>query len=166
MSTVIQRLSPNWNKRPCPVDAIVLHATASRHGKSDVEWCCNPRSKVSYHTIIDRDGVIYAMVDTDKRAWHAGGSMFHGRGDCNDYAIGLAFANDNIGEPYTDRQYEIGAVVVAGYMAKHRLITLDRITTHAHVAMPPGRKTDPFGFDVPRFLNLVSQATLATTLPR
>jgi AmpD protein len=142
------------------VDAIVLHATADRDTEQSVEWCCEPAPKnpnpVSYHAIVDRDGTVFSLVDTAKRAWHAGVSSFNGRPNCNDYSIGLSFGNDNEGEPLTDMQYAVGAALCAGYMRRYPAITLDRITTHALVALPPGRKTDPAPpFDLPRFLEAV-----------
>lgn len=160
---LIQHTSPNFNTRPCPVDAVILHATADSDTAGSVSWCCTPKPKnpnpVSYHVIVDRDGTVYALVPTIRRAWHAGVSSFQGRANCNDYTIGLSFANRNDGkEPYTDEQYEVGALLVAGYMKTYPLITLERITTHAVVALPFGRKTDPLGFDLPRFLHLVTEA--------
>jgi N-acetyl-anhydromuramyl-L-alanine amidase AmpD len=140
---LIQAPSPNWNARPSGVriDCIVLHCTADTNTKASVNWCQSPKSKVSYHQIIDRDGTVYSLVDLHKRAWHAGVSSFNGRGDCNDYAIGISFGNNNAGEVYPEVQLAVGAAVVAGCMKGFPEITLDRITTHAAVA--PGRKTDP-----------------------
>ena len=162
MTTVIQRPSPNWNHRPpgTAVDAIVLHATADAETQQSVAWCCDRTSKVRYHAIVDRNGTVYSLVDTDRRAWHAGVSAFMGRENCNDYSIGLSFGNRNDGrEPYTDEQCSVGAAIVAGYMRRHPSIALDRITTHALVARPLGRKTDPIAFNLSRFLILV-QANL------
>jgi N-acetylmuramoyl-L-alanine amidase len=134
--------SPNWSERKAPVDCIVLHATADTNGKASVEWCQNPASQVSYHCIIDRDGTLYNLVPAIRKAWHAGVSSFQGRGFCNDYAIGVSFANRNDGvEPYPETQLNVGAAVCAGYMKRFPAITLDRITTHAVVS--PGRKSDP-----------------------
>lgn len=171
MSAVIQRQSPNWNHRPVgtAIDCVVLHATADTDTRASVDWCCEPKSKnpdpVSYHAIVDRDGTLYALVDTDHRAWHAGVSAFNGRPNCNNYSIGLSFANRNDGrEPYSDAQYDVGAAVVAGYMKKYPAITLERITTHAIVALPLGRKTDPLAFNLSRFLILV-QANLVPSHP-
>jgi AmpD protein len=95
-------------------------------------------------------------VDTDKRAWHAGVSSFEGRGNVNDFSIGLSFGNDNEGEAVTDVQYAVGAALVAGYMRRYPAITIERITTHAIVALPAGRKTDPAQpFDLNRFREAV-----------
>lgn len=139
---VVTYPSPNFNARPGPLDAVVLHATADTDGEASVHWCADPASKVSYHVIVDRDGVVYALVDVLKRAWHAGVSSFQGRPNCNDYAIGVSFANRNDGkEPYPEIQLAVAAALVAGYMRRFPAITIDRITTHAIVA--PTRKTDP-----------------------
>lgn len=156
---LIQRPSPNSGLRPhgAAIDCIVLHATADSDTEASVRWCCTPASKVSYHAIVDRDGTVFSLVSPDRRAWHAGVSSFAGRPDCNDYSIGLSFGNKNDGhEAYTDVQYAVGAALVAAWMKLYPAITLERITTHAAIALPAGRKTDPIKFDLERFRSLVS----------
>lgn len=136
------------------VDTVVLHADASSHSSATVSHIRDPLSKVSYHALVDRDGSVYRFVETLHRAWACGVSEFRGRANVNDFSVSLAFSNKNDGvETYTDTQYQVGAALVAGWMAKHKAITIDRITTHAAIA--PGRKTDPLGFDVLRFQALV-----------
>ena len=159
---LIQHYSPNWNHRPCPIDAVVLHATADDDTAGSLQWCCTPKPKnpnpVSYHALVDRDGTVYALVDVEHRAWHAGVSSFKGRANANDYSIGLSFANRNDGkEPYPAVQLQVGAALVASWMRQYPAITLDRITTHRAIALPDGRKTDPAppAFDLAAFLALV-----------
>lgn len=151
--------SPNHNTRPkgTVVDCIVLHSDASASAKASLDWIKSRDSKVSYHTLIDRDGTAYKLVEPARRAWHAGASEFQGRKDCNTYSLGLSFANRNDGiEPYTAAQYESAALVILGWMAMYPAITLDRLTTHAAVAIPAGRKTDPLGFDIERLRALIA----------
>jgi N-acetyl-anhydromuramyl-L-alanine amidase AmpD len=145
---IVPYASPNFNTRPCPIDAVLLHATADDDTEASVHWCCTPKpanpNPVSYHVIVDRDGTVYTLVDVSKRAWHAGVSSFLGRGNVNDYSIGVSFANKNDGrEPYPEVQLAVGAALVASYLKRFPAITIDRVTTHAVVALPPGRKTDP-----------------------
>jgi AmpD protein len=161
---LITRNSPNHTHRPAgvAVDCIVLHATADSDTMESVEWCCTPKpanpNPVSYHAIIDRNGTVYSLVATELRAWHAGVSSFAGRANCNDYSIGVSFGNRNDGkEPYTDEQYTVGAALCVAWMKKHPAITKERITTHAAIALPAGRKTDPLAFDLPRLLELIDQ---------
>lgn len=157
---ILQRPSPNWNARPCPVDCIVLHATADSDTQESIAWCQTPKAKnpnpVSYHVIVDRDGTAYHLVDSAKRAWHAGVSEFGGRTNVNDFSIGLSFANRNDGkEPYSDAQYQAAAMLIGAWMDRYPAITLDRITTHKAIARPVGRKTDPLGFDVDRLTQMI-----------
>ena len=96
-------------------------------------------------------------MNTLRRAWHCGRSSFLGQEDVNDYSIGVCFGNKNDGrEPYTDQQYETGAELVRVLMERYPSITRDRITTHAAIAVPVGRKTDPGPlFDLDRFLGML-----------
>lgn len=156
---ILQTPSPNHGTRPADVavDCIVLHATADSDTRASVAWCRDKKSGVSYHEIIDRDGTVYALVSIERRAWHAGVSEFQGRADVNDFSIGISFANRNDGrEPYTEVQYQVGAALCASHMLKHPAITTDRITTHRAIALPVGRKTDPLGFDLVYFHQLLA----------
>jgi N-acetyl-anhydromuramyl-L-alanine amidase AmpD len=142
MTKIVTRSSPNHNARPSPITALVLHATADTGEMASVDWCCRAESKVSYHLIVGRAGVIHHLVPVSRRAWHAGVSSFDGVPNVNDYSIGVAFANRNDGkEPYPEAQLAAGAALVASYMKLYTAITLDRVTTHAVIA--PGRKFDP-----------------------
>lgn len=155
------RPSPNYGERPpgTVVDTIVLHADAAVTVAQSLAWMLERRSKVSYHLLIGRLGDIYELVPSDKRAWHAGVSEFLGRPNCNDYSVGVSFGNKNDGqEPYRVDQLRAGARVCAALIRKHPAITLERITTHALVALPPGRKTDPGPmFDLAAFRASVDQ---------
>lgn len=158
---LVQKPSPNSNARDVTaIDTIILHATADSDTAASVSWCCTPKpanpNPVSYHSIIDRDGTVFQLVDVSRRAWHAGVAAFGGHPDVNTHSIGLSFANRNDGEKYSDAQYLVGAALAAQYMRRFPKITLDRITTHAAVALPAGRKTDPVAFDMIRFKTLVA----------
>lgn len=146
MQQLQRRQSPNWNARPAKarVDCIVLHADAAVTVAQSLSWMMARESKVSYHYLIGRMGDVYQLVDDEQRAWHAGVSSFKGKGDCNGYSIGVSFGNRNDGvEPYREEQLAAGVRLCADLMGKFPGITLERITTHAAVALPPGRKTDP-----------------------
>jgi N-acetylmuramoyl-L-alanine amidase len=147
----VQKSSPNCNSRGAAVvDTIVLHADASDNVQASLSWIASAESKVSYHTIIDRDGTVYELVPVGKRAWHAGVSSFGGHTDVNSYSIGLSFANKNDGhEPYTAAQIASALVLCREWMKAFPKVTKDRITTHAVIA--PTRKTDPKGFDLAGF---------------
>ena len=93
--------------------------------------------KVSSHFLIRRDGERVQFVPVGRRAWHAGVSSWRGRERCNDFSVGVELEGTDDG-PFTDRQYERLASLIAALKAKH---PLRDIAAHSDVA--PGRKTDP-----------------------
>ncbi len=112
-----------------------------------------PQDRVSYHVLIGRLGDVYRLVQFEHRAWHAGKARYRDHGDVNDVSVGVSFCNLNDGqEPYRPDQLEAGVEVCLDVMRHWPAITLDRITTHALVALPPGRKDDPRGFPLADFL--------------
>lgn len=141
---VIQHPSPNQNARPAGVgiSAILLHADAGRSDAGTISWVTSPTSRVSYHYLVGRSGTIHQFVPDDRRAWHAGVSSFGGRPNCNDYTLGICFANNQQGEPFPDAQISAGVILVAAKCAEHG-IPVECVTTHAAVALPQGRKHDP-----------------------
>lgn len=167
------RLPPAWQSRPSPnasarggpVTAIVLHADASSRVESTLDWVRRPESRVSYHVLIGRNGLVYCTVHPDRKAWHAGASSYQGEANCNGYTVGVCLSNRNDGtEPYPVSQLGAAADVCAA-LCRHYGIAVDHITTHAAVALPAGRKTDPLGLDLPAFQAMV-QARLTAPAPR
>lgn len=137
--------SPHQSARPAGVKprVIVLHADVAASHLSSINWIMNPDSKVSYHAIIGRDGSITQLVPDEKKAWHCGVSSWGGVPNVNDFSIGICFSNWNDGkEPYTPAAILAGVDLVAGKM-RHWNIPPQNIVTHAAIALPKGRKTDP-----------------------
>src|SRR5688572_2347125 len=135
--------SPNQNSRPRGVkpDLILIHGTAGASETGDVDWCRNPASKVSYHYIIGREGIVYQLVPEEHRAWHAGKSSWKGRWNCNDYSIGIGVSNRGDGELYKDAQYDALAELIGEIRARWSIPWV-RVVGHYHVS--PDRKTDPW----------------------
>lgn len=85
--------SPNHGGRIEPT-LIVVHDTADRLKPDDsVNWFADPKSKVSAHFVVGRDGSVTQMVDCDRAAWHAGKSSWKGRQFCNGFAVGIEIDN-------------------------------------------------------------------------
>jgi len=104
--------------------------------------------RVSAHCLIRRDGEVVQYVPFDKRAWHAGVSMYQGRERCNDFSIGIELEGTDT-TPYTDAQYEKLVAVTQTLIGRYPAIA-DNITGHSDIA--PERKTDPGPeFDWSRF---------------
>ncbi|HDL8283976.1 TPA: 1,6-anhydro-N-acetylmuramyl-L-alanine amidase AmpD [Yersinia enterocolitica] len=95
--------------------------------------------RVSAHCLIRRDGEIIQYVPFDKRAWHAGVSVFAGRERCNDFSIGIELEGTDV-LPFTVAQYR-SLSEVSVLLFAHYPITAEQVVGHSDIA--PGRKTDP-----------------------
>lgn len=144
---IIKKESPNQSLRKgIKIDMIVIHATAGNSAENAVSWMCNPKSGVSAHYCIDRDGTVYQLVDESKKAWHAGkSSWWNGKvteENLNENSIGIELVNLNNGkDPYPQAQLEALALIVADVQSFYKDITDNRIVGHGQIAH--GRKTDP-----------------------
>lgn len=150
--------SPNCNARPphMPVSLVVIHGISLPPGQFggmhiDALFCnrLDPEEhpyfaaiagmKVSAHLLVRRDGEVVQYVPLSKRAWHAGESAYDGRGNCNDFSVGIELEGTD-DTPYDPRQYPVLAGLIRQLRAHFPAIG-DRIAGHEHIA--PGRKTDP-----------------------
>lgn len=110
------------------------------------EHFCKPDPGVSAHYTIDRDGSVYQHVDETEKAFHAGVSeMPDGRSGVNDFSIGIELVNLNDGiEPYPDEQMESLMCLVDDICTRQ---SISHVVSHAEIARPKGRKSDPRGLD-------------------
>lgn len=135
--------SPNHSSRPNEARprVIVLHATGPGTVRNILDWMRLPQSKVSYHGLIAADGTYYSIVSPERSAWHAGVSEWNGIKNVNGISLGLAFVNPNNGlVPLTPNQIAVAKGVIQYWRQNY---PIEAITTHAAVATPKGRKTDP-----------------------
>lgn len=117
--------SPNCGGRIEPA-LIVVHDTADRLQPNDtVSWFCNPKSRVSAHFVVGRDGSVTQMVPCDRAAWHAGKSSWKGRSSCNNFAIGIEI--DNPGQ-----LTRVGDFAVSWFGDKYPLTQCVELSTQAH----------------------------------
>ncbi|MFO1263455.1 MAG: 1,6-anhydro-N-acetylmuramyl-L-alanine amidase AmpD [Rhodoferax sp.] len=156
-----RRDSPNFGARPpgSTVDLIVLHSISLPPGQfggpevlalftNQLDWDAHPYFQtirglqVSAHFFINRSGNIWQLVSCDQRAWHAGQSQYRGRGNCNDFSIGIELEGLEGGR-FEAPQYK-ALVQLCRAIRQHYPIA--HIAGHEHIA--PGRKQDPgAGFD-------------------
>ena len=150
--------SPNCDERPTGivVDTIVIHATVLENLREVIEHFSSEQTKVSSHYTIDRGGTIVSHVPENARAWHAGVSrMEDGRTNVNDFSIGIELVNRNDGvDPFPGRQIQALRELLKDIIARH---PIRYIIPHYACAEPPGRKSDPAGFDESWIENLLPQ---------
>jgi N-acetyl-anhydromuramyl-L-alanine amidase AmpD len=128
------------------VDTVVVHATVFETVDEVIHHFANPETNVSAHYTIDRDGTVVSHVAEQNRAWHAGESrMKDGRANVNDFSIGIELVNRNDGkDPFPEAQLLALRNLVKAITVRH---PIRHIIPHYECAYPPGRKSDPAGFD-------------------
>ena len=161
--------SPNIDDRPAgtTIDCIVLHATVEPTLEGTRKIFLDPVRKVSAHFVVGKEGEVLQMVPVEKRAWHAGKSLLEGKEHVNDFSVGVEIVNLNDGkQPFTDAQYEAVAGIVRFVRSKFP-VPDQRIVSHAQIALPVGRKSDPLGldFDRVRMLAKLSPVPEPVTVP-
>ena len=169
--------SPNSDERPagCAIDLIVVHGISLPPGEFGGPWIdalftntLDPTVhpyfagiaglRVSAHLLIRRDGRVVQYVSCNRRAWHAGESLYAGRRQCNDFSIGIELEGADA-LPYDDRQYPVLAAVIRALRQAYPTLSPDRLAGHADIA--PGRKTDPGpAFDWGRLRRLLAEGVI------
>lgn len=73
---------------------LVMHFTAGGKASGSVNWLFNKHSPASSaHFVVDRNGDVYQLSDTNLITWHAGKSYWKGVSGLNNHAIGVEIAN-------------------------------------------------------------------------
>ena len=122
---------------------LLLHYTGMRDGPSAIDWLCDPQSQVSCHYVVAEDGQVLQLVPDERRAWHAGRSVWRGESDINSVSIGIEIVNGghDFGLPaFPGAQIEAIALLCRTLAARYR-IAPERVLAHSDVA--PSRKRDP-----------------------
>jgi len=135
--SVIQRPSPNFDERR--PNYVVLHHTSNASAEASLRTLTDPARRVSSHYLVARNGNMYALVDNNARAWHAGESYWAGLTDLNSASIGIELDNDG-SEPYSEVQ--IAALLDLLAALKTRF-AIPRANFIGHGDIAPGRKVDP-----------------------
>jgi N-acetyl-anhydromuramyl-L-alanine amidase AmpD len=130
--------TPNRSATRIKPEAVVLHHTSGNYAGS-VSWCMNPKSNVSYHCIIARDGRRTVLADDTSRTWHAGRSMWQGRGDLNNWSLGLAWEGDTYSNPLGEDAIQSAIEYLLPRLKKWG-IGRDMVLDHRLVS--PNRKND------------------------
>lgn len=137
--------SPNHGERAgaqAP-DMIILHYTGMETGAAALDWLCREESQVSSHYLVHEDGRVDQLVPEDRRAWHAGKSMWKGEADINSHSIGIEIVNAGHPGGLPDfPSVQIDAVAeLCRFCGDRWSIAPERVLAHSDIA--PVRKVDP-----------------------
>jgi N-acetylmuramoyl-L-alanine amidase len=135
--------SPNWDERKLPISMVVLHYTEMRSADEALARLTDPEAKVSAHYLISEAGEVIALVDEDKRAWHAGQSFWRGHPDVNSASIGIELDHPGHAFGYRDfAEAQFHALVpLLARIVKQYGIPRANVVGHSDIA--PARKIDP-----------------------
>lgn len=72
---------------------VVLHDTAGRLTPFNSRDYLAGTTKASVHFVVEVDGTVSQLVETNRLAGHAGQSSYHGRANCNGFSVGVEIVN-------------------------------------------------------------------------
>ena len=138
--------SPNFNKKKRvknKIKFIILHYTGMKTELAALRRLTDPKSKVSAHYYIKKNGEIITLVPDLYIAWHAGKSYWKKYTNLNKNSIGIEITNPghNIKyEKFSKAQIE-SLVKLCKFLISKYNIKLKNILGHSDIA--PYRKKDP-----------------------
>ncbi|QNF33996.1 N-acetylmuramoyl-L-alanine amidase [Adhaeribacter swui] len=118
---------------------VVIHHTAQSSAAQTLQTFTQPRTQVSAHYVIDRNGKIYHMLNDYLRAWHAGAGKWGNNTDINSSSVGIELDN-NGAEPFAEPQITSLIKLLATLKKTHNIPTANFI---GHSDIAPTRKNDP-----------------------
>jgi N-acetylmuramoyl-L-alanine amidase len=118
---------------------VIIHHTAQAACDTTLKTFTLPRTQVSAHYVICKDGTINHMLNDYLRAWHAGNSKWGNVTDVNSVSIGIELDNNGF-EPFSDAQIK-SLLDVMKKLKKDNNIPTANFIGHADIA--PKRKVDP-----------------------
>jgi N-acetylmuramoyl-L-alanine amidase len=121
---------------------VIIHHTAQNACDSTLRTFTLPRTEVSAHYVICKDGTIHHMLNDYLRAWHAGNSRWGNVTDINSLSIGIELDNNGF-ESFTDPQMN-SLLALLKKLKKVNNIPTANFIGHADIA--PKRKNDPNKF--------------------
>lgn len=118
---------------------VIIHHTAQNSTAQTLKTFTLPRTQVSAHYVIGRDGKIYHMLNDYLRAWHGGASKWGNATDINSSSIGIELDNNGF-EAFAEPQITSLLQVLAQLKTNHSIPSANFI---GHSDIAPGRKVDP-----------------------
>lgn len=118
---------------------VVLHHTAQNSIEHTLSTFTLPRTQVSSHYVISRDGEIYQMLNDHYRAWHGGVGKWGNDTDLNSSSIGIELDNNGF-EEFTPAMINSLIDLLKVLKERHKIPAANFI---GHSDIAPGRKVDP-----------------------
>ena len=118
---------------------VIIHHTAQNSCPQTLQTFTVPRTQVSAHYVVCRDGTVYHMLNDYLRAWQAGLSKWRNITDVNSISIGIELENNGV-EPFPDAQLTSLLHLLTKLKTTYSIPPANFIR-HGDIA--PTRKNDP-----------------------
>ncbi len=118
---------------------VIIHHTAQTACDTTLRTFTLPRTQVSAHYVICKDGTIHHMLNDYLRAWHAGNSKWGNLTDVNSSSIGIELDNNGF-EPFAEAQIN-SLLQLLKKLKRDNNIPVANFIGHSDIA--PKRKVDP-----------------------
>lgn len=130
----------NFNlRRP---NYVIIHHTSQDSTAQTLKTFTLPKTQVSAHYVIGRDGRTYHLLSDYLRAWHGGVARWGSLTDINSVSVGIELDNNGT-EPFAEVQLA-SLLRVLAYLKKTYNIPTANFIGHGDIA--PTRKNDPSAF--------------------
>jgi N-acetylmuramoyl-L-alanine amidase len=141
--TVVGGMSPAWvgttNFNMRKPNYVIIHHTAQNSCDQTYRTFTLPRTQVSAHYVICKDGLVQHMLNDYLRAWHAGAGKWGNLTDVNSASIGIEIDNNGF-EAFTQPQVN-SLLQLLDTLKRKYAIPAANFIGHADIA--PTRKVDP-----------------------
>jgi N-acetylmuramoyl-L-alanine amidase len=127
----------NFNMRK--PNFVIIHHTAQNSCEQTLKTFTLPRTQVSSHYVICKDGTVHQMLNDYLRAWHGGIARWGNNTDINSSSIGIEIDNNGF-EKFTDAQIN-SLLELLGRLKKTHGVPAANFIGHEDIA--PSRKVDP-----------------------
>lgn len=127
----------NFNLRK--PNLVILHHTAQNNCSETLKTFTLPRTQVSAHYVICKDGTVHHMLNDYLRAWHGGVARWGNISDVNSSSIGIEIDNNGFG-PFTEPQINSLLVLLDTLKTRYNIPAANFI---GHEDIAPTRKNDP-----------------------
>lgn len=127
----------NFNMRK--PNYVIIHHTAQNSCEATFKTFTLPRTQVSAHYVICKDGSVHHMLNDYLRAWHAGVGKWGSLTDINSASIGIEIDNNGF-ETFTSPQVNSLLQLLDTLKRKYAIPAANFI---GHSDIAPTRKVDP-----------------------
>lgn len=136
-SALYQTATTNFNLRK--PNYVIIHHTAQNSCEKTLQTFILPRTEVSAHYIICKDGTVHHMLNDYFRAWHAGVAKWGSITDINSVSLGIELDNNGT-EEFTESQIT-SLITLLSNLKKTYNIPTPNFIGHSDIAT--ARKQDP-----------------------